>query len=360
MAKNSAIVKIIPMIDQKKMKDGVKQLSAMNKVANIGKSVAKAGAAGAAGMSILGLVLNKNSEYLESMSSILDEILAKADSLSTISADLGSMSTSSGSFALTSAAMESQGINQEGRDKVIASLQDKMASGELISGANQTLESVLAGLQKQWQEAKASGNMAKAKQIEETIGLRGKQASEFLQGDLGKDKAEMAMLVGLTEKQLTEQIEANAKLEGVQAQSKAVEDLKMQGSLSKVANAGTIKSMVELESFKKRQMLEMYGSFDTMAAAEKTKQEMFMLITKISNSVLSKFNGLKTPEQYSSVLVGILVDLLGKVFLALKEVFVQLGNYIKDGIKGAILGGNSKSSDANAKDLKKEDNRGRI
>jgi hypothetical protein len=372
MAKNSAIVKIIPMIDQKKMKEGVKQLSAMNKVANIGLGLAKVtgkvalkgakwGGSSVAGMLTLGALMSKNTEYLENMSSLLDTVISQADYLSTISADLGSMSTSSGAFALTSAVMESQGIDQAGRDKLIASLQDKMASGELMSGENQTLESVLSSLQKQWQEAKASGNMAKAKQIEDTVGLRGKQASEFLQGNLGKDKSEIARLVGLTEKQLTEQIEANAKLEGVQAQTKAVEQLKLQGAVSKAADKGTIKSMAELENFKTRQLIEIFGSFDNMAEAEKTKHQVFLAATRLFNSLLAPFAKVRTPEEFTSTLRGEVKKGLESILNDLVETWKKIGMWIADAVLGSFNPfKNKKSEDSNAKDLKKEDNRGRI
>jgi hypothetical protein len=236
-----------------------------------------------------------------------------------------------------------------------------MASGELMSGENQTLESVLSSLQKQWQEAKASGNMAKAKQIEDTVGLRGKQASEFLQGNLGKDKSEIARLVGLTEKQLTEQIEANAKLEGVQAQTKAVEQLKLQGAVSKAADKGTIKSMAELENFKTRQLIEIFGSFDNMAEAEKTKHQVFLAATRLFNSLLAPFAKVRTPEEFTSTLRGEVKKGLESILNDLVETWKKIGMWIADAVLGSFNPfKNKKSEDSNEKEKKTQDNRGRI
>ena len=90
MSKNSAIIKMIPQIDYNKMKEGIKKINSLTKTLNIGKNIAKTGVKAAAGFSLLSVVLSQNEQYLESMNELMTELVGKADSLSTINADLGS------------------------------------------------------------------------------------------------------------------------------------------------------------------------------------------------------------------------------------------------------------------------------
>lgn len=311
--KNSTFVKITPVVDFKPIEKMQSKINAFSKSAKIVDGVKKTGeviAKVGAGMTLLGLAFSRTGQQIDSVNDQLKTTLEYADRIGTLSADVG---MSAGNFALLSGALSSVGVDEAGQEKLIRSIQEKTASGELKTTQNQSLQSIIQNLQKQWQ----GGNSTDRANIESTLGLRGKQASELLQSDLTAIMKSIEANTGLTAENLDKTIATGGDLEEKMAKALAISRIKLTAEVIATAQKtsgggeGMILSTQQYELEKQREILRFYGSYEDMLKADKIKQQALNNLSLLADKVLSEVMGIvegATGGKPLDAIVSLLLD----------------------------------------------------
>ena len=235
--KDSYAVKIRPDFDKKNIEKFKKDVSG-SKVGMLGNTFKSTtskvvGLIGA--MSLMGLAVSSIRKAFDEANTGFQEFLDTTDRLSTLAGDLPN--TSAGQLAFADASLKESGIKTtEERDKLFRSIQDAIASGVISNPNNKGITDILASLQTQWQNAKLSGNTQEMSTIEKQIGLRGKKASEFLQGDIKKSIEDRQKTTGVTEEEITNFANQGGISEGKQAKNQGDEQIRRLSKVGQTLN----------------------------------------------------------------------------------------------------------------------------
>jgi hypothetical protein len=322
------IVQVItPVFDDKAVKDFSKKMEKVSvgtKFTNGLKTAGKIGAVGLGGLTALGLLFRGVSEEANKLGDSMDKVLAKTDELSTLASDIG---ISSGKLALFQASTGALGISQEDFSKMIASIQKEQATGSLkqnYSGLDPV--EVVSRLQKRWQQ---TTDMAEKRDIEGALGLRGKRASELLQGNIDTLMKEFSnipvydtkgqVVSNTNEASLTKNIENLARLEGYQAKLKQETDLIDLQNKQSLINEKSIESQATYQrAFNKNVdvLLKNSGSlYDIASTREQAMQTMFITISKLSQPIFKTIQGLTNDIEKGKSLGAIIGNFLTNIIV---------------------------------------------
>jgi hypothetical protein len=292
--KDTYAIKIRPDFDKKNIEKFKKDVSnsKVGIMGNVFKSTTSKVVGLIGAMSIMGLAVSSIRKSFDEANKGFQEFLDTTDRLSTLAGDLPN--TTSGQLAFVDASLEESGIKTpEERDKIYRNLQDKIASGDINNPNNLSTKDIIASLQTQWQQARESGNTEAMSKIENIIGLRGKKASEFLQGNIKESIEERKARTGITEEQVTKNIEQGGVLEGEQAKNQSDEDVRRlvkTGETLDKNNLGNsiLKSQAQIEKNKTDLLQEQLKVYEDSLKAVKTLDSSLNLLANSINRLITE------------------------------------------------------------------------
>jgi len=292
--KDTYAIKIRPDFDKKNIEKFKKDVSnsKVGIMGNVFKSTTSKVVGLIGAMSIMGLAVSSIRKSFDEANKGFQEFLDTTDRLSTLAGDLPN--TTSGQLALVDASLEKSGIKStEDRDKIFRNIQDKLANDEIENKNNKGIKEIIASFQKQWQEAKASGDTKKMSRIENLLGLRGKKASELLQSNINEDIEVIKKESGVEEISLTDAINKGGELEGIQAKNQAIESVRRTAKTGETLDKNNLgnsilKSQAQMEKTRTDLLQEQLKVYEDSLKAVKTLDSSLNLLANSINRLITE------------------------------------------------------------------------
>lgn len=312
--KYTTIIK--PVFDKESVEKMKKQLESVGKIGrqlNTMRNIAIQA-------SIIGLWWAKTNEYIEKANGSIQDFLGYTDRLGTLAGDLPNITA--GELAYTGQAMSVMGVGVEDQDKLFKNLQDAIAGGQLVKREDQSLTSILSGLQANWQK----GNEKERADIEALVGLRGKKASEFLQGDIYNEVAKLEKLTGISKQQIDVAVKKGSELEEKQAREKAKTELVNLVNVGQNLDGGVIDAQANLQRIRNNDIANFLKTYESQVNTQLAKDRaMYLLIKVVDNAIrplIDRVGGIANIDKLS--LGGLAIEGAKAVLLGIKDVFIGI------------------------------------
>ena len=337
--KDTYAIKIRPDFDKKNvdvLKKDIQNIKGVGLGNAISSTTSKvAGLIGS--MTLLGLAMVSIKKGFESANKGVNEFLDATDRLSTIAGSRADIT--SGELALTDTAIAVAGVSQQERDLLYRNVAKAQANGQLKVAGKEDLTSVLAGIQNEYKNAVAKKDIIKTEQIQTITGLRGQKATEFLLGDIKKERENIQKRTGISPEILTKNIEAGGVLQNTQITNKSINELvklsKTGDTLQQQGKNGTLgQNIIDYQSKTQQNQdnllqAQIKGFDASRKASESLDNTIKTLETTLSTGVeklAPALNGIaKTVEDLKK---GVNITAIAK------EVGSSIGGAIKDFILG--------------------------
>ena len=337
--KDTYAIKIRPDFDKKNvdaLKKDIQNIKGIGLGSAISSTTRKV-AGGFGSMTLLGVPMVRIKKGCERANKGVNEFLDTTDRLSTIAGSRADIT--SGELALTDTAIAVAGVSQQERDLLYRNVAKAQASGELKVAGKEDLTSILAGIQQEYKKAVAKKDIIKTEQIQTITGLRGQKATEFLLGDIKKERENIQRKIGISPEILTKNIEAGGVLQNTQITNKSINELvrlSMTGeTLQQQGKNGTLgQNIIDYQSKLQQNQdnllqAQIRGFDSSRKASESLDSTMKALETTLSTGVeklAPALNGIaKTVEDLKK---GVNITAIAK------EVGSSIGSSIKDFILG--------------------------
>ena len=340
--KDTYAIKIRPDFDKKNVETLKKDIQNIKGIGlnNVLSSTTTKVAGLIGSMTLLGISIASIKKGFDDANKGVNEFLNQADRLSTIA---GSMNdTTSGNLAITDTAIAVSGVSEQERDLLYRNVAKAQASGELNVTGKQDLTSVLAGIQNEYKKAVTEKDIVKTEQIQAITGLRGQKATEFLLGDINKERENILKKTNINPEVLTQKIEAGGALQNTQITNKNINQLinlsKTAETLQKQGKNGTLgQNIIDYQSKSQQNQdnllqAQIKGFDASRKASESLDNTMKTLETTLSTGVeklAPALNGIaKTVEDLKK---GVNITAIAK----------EVGSSIGSSIKNLILSNNT-------------------